>query len=811
MVEAFVRKMRLNDFWHTSLMNRFLQVSLLLAIMLVALPPAKAFSIDTHVWIAQTVIDDLLKGDSVEFPYGDKKVRVAVPPHVSAAILGNRAQFRLGSIGPDAFPGIFEGQMTIHPGSDGKAWGTGEWLAHVLESAKTPAEIAFAYGYLIHAASDTFAHTYVNQYAGDVYLLTDGEVDVERRHFTLESYISQRLPVIVGIANMADQIRADAPALPLDFLRGAFIGDAKAAKQFAANSSGHFAAVHNLNQALKTITKKDGPLDRLHLEVQKLGLLYYTGIKANEADLKALNDAHQSIRNVTNDGVDRLQEFDQRFRGEANKVLGAAHKAEAQALQTALELLAKIQSLHSDKQKFERDVAKAASDLHEWVDPVDTNIKKACRFVIDLPCVVKIRGNKRPHGCGKKRKACRDVTEKVSDLRDRSRLKNIVREKQGLENNAIAHLTDTLENYKSTIAQVHQTAMSIRTTEGQILHGSIDLIQSFAGDIDPIKSIALNWIASNDKAMDAYFLANLDAVQMALRKDDMLVPLRQWADCHAPALLGVPSQVLTGKCSVKNMMAEIEALFDKLEALAASVDPVLKEIVRVRTEVKTKIREAVTDELVKFAGRMTGVDIEQLASIMKLKPSKKMIDDEFAKSTGKKKLIDFVRISDRIDAEMRLDGTGKFSPTEYAVIANAITLSKLALLDADGLNQLLKSKRYSGAIPENSNIMFRFASSIDGNHPWLPQAPPYARQIGKHKCGKENGYSNGFHFWGESAPRRTAFNKLFIGPLSPGLEIPRSLGLSRALPSDYPYSPNRDDPFPSELWNNDDCVSRPGY
>jgi hypothetical protein len=56
---------------------------------------------------------------------------------------------------------------------------------------------------MIHAAGDVFAHSYVNNYAGDVFEITGRwHKDVERRHFDLEKYIDQRLPYKPDLAKI---------------------------------------------------------------------------------------------------------------------------------------------------------------------------------------------------------------------------------------------------------------------------------------------------------------------------------------------------------------------------------------------------------------------------------------------------------------------------------------------------------------------------------------------------------------------------------------------------------------------------------
>ena len=99
-------------------------------------------------------------------------------------------------MGPDAYPDILVGQTIVHPGFV-SGWKTDDWLKHVLQdaqSAPNDSRLALAYGYLSHAAVDIWAHTYINEYAGDVFLLPDGETTVERRHVLLESLISKATP-----------------------------------------------------------------------------------------------------------------------------------------------------------------------------------------------------------------------------------------------------------------------------------------------------------------------------------------------------------------------------------------------------------------------------------------------------------------------------------------------------------------------------------------------------------------------------------------------------------------------------------------
>ena len=128
-----------------------------------------AFDTRSHVWIAQEVINDLEDGKVTIAPYGE----FTVDPAVASAILNNKATYRMGNIGPDGFPDVIGGQVTVHPGlEDGdigddaphmvNGWKSDTWFKWILSKAETPQEKAFAYGFLGHGAADTFAHTYVN-------------------------------------------------------------------------------------------------------------------------------------------------------------------------------------------------------------------------------------------------------------------------------------------------------------------------------------------------------------------------------------------------------------------------------------------------------------------------------------------------------------------------------------------------------------------------------------------------------------------------------------------------------------------------
>lgn len=168
----------------------------LLLILLVSFN-TQAFKINTHSFIGQEVINDIKDDGEITIPYKDSYISIPISTEVKEAILSFPQYYLMGTIGPDATPDVVVGQSIIHPGSEGVTgrWEVSDWLHYLSESITLDARgKAFYFGYLSHVASDVFAHTYVNQYAGDVFSLADNETLVERRHIALEAFIDARTP-----------------------------------------------------------------------------------------------------------------------------------------------------------------------------------------------------------------------------------------------------------------------------------------------------------------------------------------------------------------------------------------------------------------------------------------------------------------------------------------------------------------------------------------------------------------------------------------------------------------------------------------
>jgi hypothetical protein len=125
-----------------------------------------------------------------------------------------KAQFLAGVLGPDVYPDIITGQSAIHPHNDranyvNSAGSSDAWLRYIWDKAEADNTLpvrAFAIGYLTHGAGDSYAHTFVNYFAGGPFEPGRNAI----KHIILESYIGDRAPTldpyVVSIEGVEDFI-----------------------------------------------------------------------------------------------------------------------------------------------------------------------------------------------------------------------------------------------------------------------------------------------------------------------------------------------------------------------------------------------------------------------------------------------------------------------------------------------------------------------------------------------------------------------------------------------------------------------------
>jgi hypothetical protein len=210
--------------------------------------PVSAFKPNSHIQAANVAISEILAGSNTITIDGKK---YQLDPRVADAIRRYPDFYRGGVIGPDGFPDIYVGQSKIHPDNSKETQKsvTHQWLRHVYDSAWADYQrlrgneeakkiLAFAYGFLTHAAGDMWAHTLVNEYARGIFPgPKEIAQDIQRlgiaiRHIVVESYIGKHTP--------STNLRIDAPT---DFIYRTLIDNPTAKRLGNGDIFGHFFAL----------------------------------------------------------------------------------------------------------------------------------------------------------------------------------------------------------------------------------------------------------------------------------------------------------------------------------------------------------------------------------------------------------------------------------------------------------------------------------------------------------------------------------------------------------------------------------------
>ncbi|WP_444945211.1 zinc dependent phospholipase C family protein [Microbulbifer sp. VTAC004] len=348
-----------------------------------------AFKLKSHVFVGQQVINDLADDGKLTFEINNNYYDIDVPDDVSSAILKNQSAYLLGNIGPDASPDFVVGQTSVHPGAldkneagdaivqeDSTRYNTDDWLKYLL-TQKDTSNIgkAYIYGYLGHASADVFAHTYVNQYSGDIFAIFDGESLNEKRHIALESYIDSRVPVLrdyLGKALGEPHQRIDLNDDELfEFLRDKLIYADIPTDQYGKNPmASHLASISKFREQLyRQATDADGYWHAIDVWVVQYLIEYYTGYNVPESLASDLVDIGNDLIDEANVAVDKLQSIN-------NKILSYKRDFDDFGFYSVTSALDKVQSSHSNLTNKKQELEKA---LLDWRSEVAIN---GCEFAI---------------------------------------------------------------------------------------------------------------------------------------------------------------------------------------------------------------------------------------------------------------------------------------------------------------------------------------------------------------------------------------------------------------------------------------------
>ena len=899
---------------------------------------AHALKVDTHVWVGQQIINDLEEDGKLTFKLNGEQVTIAIEQNIVDAILNNKSDFLMGNIGPDAAPDVVVGQTIIHPGvkdTDKKniGWQTNEWLEYLLTNAnENDIGKAYVYGFLGHAAADVFAHTYVNQYAGDIFDITDESL-VEQRHFILEGYISEYTPPLTNY--LGQDIGPAWQQITLDdkyanFVRDTLVYNDTVQQEYKKSPfAPHLTAYYDFRNAIDALAE-DGIWHDLDILTTQIVAQYY-GIDLSSDEAGAIVDAAQPIIDVLNGDIpDALQELDEELYSKARKYeeLGFSEVIAAVEKMNNLE-----NKLLSTKQSFDNELAGLSSQLRtahckildEALDIIDpTGITK---FVVEtspilsssLDLIDKLFGGGGTPSWEKTISGNRSELESYiydyhnpndecynqwGDLTSYSFLRDYVNspcykyyEHRDLNSSFIKIIENALSFLESdidkiTIRQTYNSitvtvadgtilysitedetytqdagicydinaqidnlnSLSLQTIHGlqqtllsekqdlrqaaidlrdellvaqesvrQTVNAIIDLNQLHHADVSPIQSLLRGWRSDVDLAMAAYVKASGQAMLNTMDSNaNAIDPITEWFQCYHLSIIGVPSPI--GGCDglISGLARLLSAIENIIVILDNAVTPVpgLSELKELKDDLidslVNKLKEKVSDKIVDALPQ----GVQDILVLLDKDIDDAVLNQFFTKEetvTPAKGLLMIPDMADRVKAEMHLRADGNFDPEKFAVIHNAIVLAKLALLNKTGFETLAEtagSSDYTKYTDELSNIVAQAFGNIDGNHQWMPTPPPlpntlnsyppvdYTYSSDRSALGEYGGL--GFVLWKEDL-RDTLFRKLFIGPLSPGIDAPTVINQPVILNSDYPYVVCLEHPYPNNI-NDRTCT-----
>lgn len=767
---------------------------------------AHAFKIDTHLWIGQQVINDLEDDGNITVKLKGQPVTLPVPAAVRTAILANRQAFLLGNIGPDSFPDVVIGQTVVHPGLD-DGWKTNDWLNFLMKKSEgSPVGTAFAYGYLGHAASDVFAHTYVNQYAGDVFDLSD-ETLVEQRHVALESFIGRRNPPLLNAAgqSLGTPYAYVQPNAALSaFVREQLIFDPEASAQYAKTPfARHLRAYRAYRNAIDEASQSEiwGKIDAAVAQV----VANYYGISlTNEEATALINFVNEKVIPV----IQARGDLDQSALAMLDKY---ASRYEAQHFAALNSALNNVKNLESQIALKLTERAVEAAKKCDWIT------SESCKWIA---------------GDWFTRKVCED-TSRWSCAINLAAWEEAQRVITRIDNelNGTGGLRDQLMN---SAIRLRDQAVQTKTSAIALIQAAKDMQQAQHSNTSPVKAYLNTWKSNLDLAMTEYvsaasgsMLNTMNPAASSLGPYGAFTPMKNWFDCYHLSLSGAQVSCAFYTAFQKNWadLQKLEQVLSDATSLGTYVNPSLglPTPQQVREEVerlKARAISELTAAAINAVEDLLPPEVRQMVAVLGAKIDEPELRQYFTAPSASKQLLMIPDIDVRVKADMYLNlATNTYDPTRYAVVANAVTLSKLALLDNAGLTQLAQVAGVpyatSGAalFAGTPNVVANAFASIDGNHQWLTVAPPRpsssAPYVGVSLTGYPwpSGYASaaGFVPWRPEA-RNGLFRSLFLGPLAPGFESPTDFGLRGVLRSDYPYQACRMRPYPDGV-NDKACVA----
>jgi uncharacterized protein YciI len=836
-------------------MPTFLRLFLsgLLAVCLInyQLPEARAWSLKTHVWIAQQVLNDAADGSVVinGVPY-------QLPADVSAALLAHPDRYRMGNLGPDVFPDPLVGQMTTHPGIEG-GWQTDDWLKHVLNSAKNDEELAFSYGFIGHAAGDIFAHSYVNAYAGDIFFLTDGETEVELRHFVLEKYIESLTPHPADNSGVQINLESDLKSAT-SFLRDTLIlHDDVSRQNLKSKAGGHLTAMHEVRSAVRNLQREtQNVIEQLTtwaaeffqkqiqlqidlatakhvVEAAKASLIFDEAqLEARRAAHKAALDALAEAKRIVANNPGLITAQQQLWIAQAKVAADAA----ALAAQVAANAVGAIAGL-------EGEIGRWADRLGDLVCNVIGGVLRECRTLREA-----ISRARNEISVWRRAKEAADAgAADAARLRDQFKeeldgLKaELDRAEQGLANGIfdaalLAAETDLriqgeiVEAKKKLIEEAEKLRQKVADELNKIT-AITDELKRAIDRYNPLTLLISKWLGDIDVATEEYIKASERAGFMMLKAEgNPLGEYTEWWTCFGSVFQAVPKEVGQAGCLAKNFLKDVD------EEVGRVIDD-LPEIVRwivaptreIRKEAEKRVRPELEKATFQVIAFLTNKSLAEFLQVL-MKPeyaTREKLVEVYSRDDSVKKLIVFPDVASVVEQDLQVVD-GKLDPEKFPALRHAVTLAKMSLLAPAELDRLvinvsgMPTVVPPGGLFRNGggrySLLLSAVRSIDGNHQWQGYGLPYPKRIGaghlnpsEFPYGRDglNDPSKGIPIWSSALLREKVFAKIFpdgvIGSLGDHAELQWKNYRFPACKA-HPF-PHTQDPFTKKVVDEDATCS----
>lgn len=807
---------------------KFLMWSTVFLFCIILSSNAYAFKADTHVWVGQQVLNDVLDDGKITIKIDGIPFEYVVRQELLDAIRSNPSIFRMGNVGPDAFPDILTGQMVVHPGAV-NGWQTDDWLKWIANEAENnPKALAFAAGYLGHAATDIFSHTYVNQYSGDAFSLTDGELDVEVRHYALEDFIVQKTPPLTDSNGTLLGEPSTLLQTPAKYIKDRLILNDTVSEQYQkAGGGAHLSAVHELHETLGTLYD---PLSELEIVVTQLIVYYIFEYDLNKEEAQFIIDASQEMNTVLHDisGYDQIQSVKNEFtdflidHGRLDMALNEQiDSATMEVIRLSQKYDESVLDVLEAQEALDEVAVEICEEFCDWVavkicDSMPWPYDDICNWDNQWKCNLTCRPN--------------PLHQQFADeVRVRLDIKHAIEQE-------LVKAKDDLIVLKNKATQI---AIEAIEAENEIFNALVDYAQRMTEPLNGLRAHVDSWRLDIQDGMEAYAFTNGEVIKNVIKGENPLDPLIEWKDCWGYAVIGgVPSPLTQGGCQIVNRIEKIQDLMGEMEEIMAKLNPAMKEWMKLKENITDKIEAKVEDVALKLAEDVTGIEVELILELLKTPTDAETLNLIYSNDASGKNLLYIDDIAQRVEAEMYLTEDGYFDPEQYAVAYNSVVFAKMALLTSAQMNQLAFVNArvtyptiYGNTLyPEQSDqisfsLLFDAVRSIDGNHQWMETAPPYPRRdnyidetwwdadIGEWTDVLRYGYGfeegkKGLRIWLDPDAHGKVFLKIFKGPLVPALETPYEtfdvLGynFNDVLPKGYLYDVCEANPYPWSIYDN---------